>query len=111
MDDWQNQLNLANKELEQVDKQIASAQVKLDISNKELSNQDLQITNSQAISDFMHSKYTNQDLYDWMIGQISQTFFLAYQVALDMAKRAERCYRYELGSTTVPSSSSVTGTA
>jgi hypothetical protein len=41
MDDWQNQLNLANKELEQFDKQIASAQVKLDISNKELSNQDL----------------------------------------------------------------------
>ena len=96
-DDWQNQLNLANKELEQVDKQIASAQVKLDISNKELSNQDLQITNSQAISDFMHTKYTNQDLYDWMIGQTSQTFFQAYQVALDLAKRAEHCYRYEIG--------------
>lgn len=97
MDDWQNQLNLANKELEQLDKQIASAQVKLDISNKELSNQDLQITNSQAVNDFMHTKYTNQDLYDWMIGQISQTFFQSYQVALDLAKRAERCYRYEIG--------------
>ena len=69
----------------------------LDISTKELANQELQITNSQAINNFMHSKYTNQELYDWMIGQISQTYFQAYQVALDLAKRAERCYRYEIG--------------
>jgi len=97
MEDWQNQQNLANKELEQIDKQIASAQTKLDISNKELANHDLEIANSQAVNDFMHSKYTNQDLYVWMIGQISQTYFQAYQVALDLAKRAERCYRYEIG--------------
>jgi hypothetical protein len=97
MDDWQNQLNLANKELEQLDKQIASAQKKYDIAQNELANQDLQISNSQAVDQFMHSKYTNQDLYDWMIGQISQTYFQAYQLAFDLAKRAERCYRYEIG--------------
>jgi hypothetical protein len=96
-EDWQNQLNLANKELEQIDRNIASAQVKLDISTRELANHDLQIANAKAISNFMQSKYTNQDLYDWMIGQISQTYFQAYQVALDLAKRAERCYRYEIG--------------
>jgi hypothetical protein len=97
MDDWQNQLNLANKELEQLDKQIASAQKKLDIAGNELSNQDLQIGNAQAVDAFMHSKYTNQDLYDWMIGQISLTYFQAYQLAFDLAKRAERCFRYEIG--------------
>jgi septal ring factor EnvC (AmiA/AmiB activator) len=41
MNDWQNQLSLANKELQQLDKQIASANVKLDIATKELANQDL----------------------------------------------------------------------
>lgn len=97
MDDWQNQLNLANKELEQLDKQIASANVKLDIATKELANQDLQIANSQAVNDFMKSKYTNQELYNWMIGQISQTYFQSYQVAYDLAQRAERCFRFELG--------------
>ncbi len=86
-----------SEEFEQIDRNIASAQVKLDISTRELANHDLQIANAQAISDFMYSKYTNQDLYDWMIGQISQTYFQAYQVALDLAKRAERCYRYEIG--------------
>jgi hypothetical protein len=97
MDDWQNQLNLANKELEQIGKQIASAQAKLDMANMDLANQDLQIANAQAVSQFMLSKYTNQDLYQWMLGQISQTYFQSYQLAYDMAKRAERCYRFEIG--------------
>jgi hypothetical protein len=45
----------------------------------------------------MHSKYTNQELYDWMIGQISQVYFQSYQLAYDLAKRAEKCFQYELG--------------
>jgi GH18 family chitinase len=97
MDDWQNQLNLANKELEQISKQIASAQAKLDIANMDLANQDLQISNAQAVNQFMLSKYTNKDLYQWLIGQISQTYFQSYQLAFAMAKRAERCYRFEIG--------------
>jgi hypothetical protein len=97
MDDWKFQLGLANKELEQLDQQIASAQKKLDIANSDLANHDLQIANSKAVNEFMTSKYTNEDLYNWMIGQVSQTYFQAYQLAFDLAKRAERCYRYEIG--------------
>jgi hypothetical protein len=88
---------MANKELEQIEKQILSGQAKLDIASKELANQDLQIANSQALNQFMVSKYTNQDLYQWMIGQISQTYFQSYKLAYDLAKRAERCYRFEIG--------------
>jgi len=45
----------------------------------------------------MHSKYTNEDLYNWMITQISTTYFQSYQLVYDIAKRSERCFRYELG--------------
>lgn len=96
-DDWENNVHLANKELEQVDKQIASAQVKLAVAEKELDNHDLQISNSKAVDTFMHGKYTNQELYQWMVTQISQTYFQTYKLAYDIAKRAERCYRYEVG--------------
>lgn len=97
MDDWQHQLTLANKELEQMDRQIAGAQIRLDNAGRELDNHDLQIENSKAIDTFFHDKYTNQELYEWMITQISQTYFQSYQLAFDMAKRAERCFQYELG--------------
>jgi hypothetical protein len=45
----------------------------------------------------MRDKFTNRELYDWMVSQISATYFQSYQLAYDVAKRAERAYRYELG--------------
>jgi hypothetical protein len=96
-DEWQMQLGAADREMKQFEKQIASAEVRLAITQKELDNHDLQIANSRALDDFMRSKYTNQELYQWMIGQISRTYFQTYQLAYDTAKRAEQCFRYELG--------------
>ncbi len=96
-DDWRNQLNNANKELEQVDVQILGAQIRQEIANTDKENQQLQIDNAKESDDFMHSKYTNEDLYAWMIGKISTTYFQSYQLAYDAAKKAERCFRYELG--------------
>ena len=31
-----------------------------------------------------------------MIGQISTVYFQSYQLAYDLAKKAEQCYQYEL---------------
>ncbi|HEX5553392.1 MAG TPA: neuraminidase-like domain-containing protein, partial [Chitinophagaceae bacterium] len=96
-DEWKFQLTLANKELEQIDKQILAAQIRLDIANKDVKNQQLQIDNAKAADDFMHSKFTNEDLYNWMITQISTVYFQAYNLAYTTAKKAEQCFRYELG--------------
>jgi hypothetical protein len=98
-DEWQLQADLASKELKQVAQQIAAAQVRADIAQQELDNHDLQTANAQAVQDFLHDKYTNQDLYGWMISQTSATFFQCYKLAYDMARRAERAYRFERGVT------------
>jgi hypothetical protein len=45
----------------------------------------------------MRSKFTKKDLYDWMVGQISSVYFKSYQLAHDFAKKAEPCFRFELG--------------
>jgi Tc toxin complex TcA C-terminal TcB-binding domain/ABC toxin N-terminal region/Neuraminidase-like domain/Putative peptidoglycan binding domain/Salmonella virulence plasmid 28.1kDa A protein len=96
-DDWKLQERLANKELEQIERQIAAADIRKAIAEKELSNHDLQVQNTREVDEFMRSKFTNRELYDWMVGQISGIYFQSYQLAYDVAKRAERAYRYELG--------------
>ena len=96
-DDWKQQLALASKELDQIDKQILGAQIRLDISNTEVANQELQIENAKAVDDLMHSKFTNIDLFSWMITQISTVYFKSYNLAYATAKKAEQCFRYELG--------------
>jgi hypothetical protein len=96
-EDWKLQERLADKELAQIDKQIASAELRIAIAGKELNNHVLQIENAKSTDEFMRSKYTNQELYQWQVGQISGVYFQSYKLAYDLAKRAERCFRFELG--------------
>ncbi|MDO3641762.1 neuraminidase-like domain-containing protein [Mucilaginibacter sp. L3T2-6] len=95
--EWQFQLDLANKDLEQFDKQIANAQLRLEIAQTDADNQQLQVDQSKEAADFLASKYTNQELYNFMITQVSNTYFKSYQLAYKVAKQAEQCFRYELG--------------
>jgi hypothetical protein len=67
------------------------------MAEKELDNHVLQIENAKATDDFMRSKYTNEELYQWQVGQISGVYFQSYKLSYDLAKRAERCFRFELG--------------
>jgi Tc toxin complex TcA C-terminal TcB-binding domain/Neuraminidase-like domain len=96
-DDWKLQERLAKKELASIEKQISAAEIRKEIAETDLKNHELQIDNAKKTDDFMRSKFTNKELYDWMIGQISSVYFRAYQLAHDFAKKAERCYRFELG--------------
>jgi len=98
-DEWRLQANLAAKELEQIDKQIAAAEIRVAIAEKELENHYKQIENASAVEDFLRSKHTNQELYTWMLSQVSTIFFQSYKLAYDMAKQAERAFRFERGLT------------
>jgi hypothetical protein len=95
-EDWQLQERLADKEILQMDKQISAAELRITIAEKDLENHVIQIENAKATDEFMRSKYTNQELYQWQIGQISGVYFQSYRLAYDLAKRAERCFRFEL---------------
>ena len=96
-DDWKQQEKLANLELDQIDRQISAADFRRQIADQELINHDHQVENANEADTFMRDKYTNRELYNWMIGQISSLYFQGYQLAYDVAKRAERAYRFELG--------------
>lgn len=95
--DWEFQKDLANTELPQADKQIAAADIRHQIAQQEIDNHDKQIENQSKEDEYLRTKFTNQELYDWMVGQLSTVYFQSYQLAYDIAKRAERCFRYELG--------------
>jgi len=97
--EWKLQEELAARELKQVDQQIATAGIRVAIAERELMNHDLQVENAKEADEFMRSKFTNRELYDWMVSQISGVYFQSYQLAYDIAKRAERAYRFELGLT------------
>ena len=96
-DEWDFQRDMAVKEIQQLERSIAAATLRVELANKDLENHQLQTDNAKATDEFMRTKYTNQDLYQWQIGQISGVYFQSYQLAYDLATRAERCFRFELG--------------
>ena len=81
-EDYKLQERLAEKELDQLDRQLAAAELRIAIAEKELENHVLQIENAKATDDFMRSKYTNGALYQWRIGQISGVVFPELQAGL-----------------------------
>jgi Tc toxin complex TcA C-terminal TcB-binding domain/Neuraminidase-like domain/Salmonella virulence plasmid 28.1kDa A protein/Putative peptidoglycan binding domain len=96
-DDWGLQAQLATIELEQIDQQLAAAETRLAITQHELRSHERQIEDSRAVDEVMRGKFTNHDLHQWTVGQLSGLYFQAYQLAYDLAKRAERCLEHELG--------------
>ena len=96
-EEWDLQAELATIELKQIDQQLAAAQICRAMAEAELRNHDRQIDDARDTDDFLRSKFTSQDLYDWAIGKMSGLYFRSYQLAYDLAKRAEMCMQHELG--------------
>lgn len=98
--DWTLQANLAAKEIIQLDKQITSADIRIQMAEKELENHEKQIENAKEVELFLKDKFTNQELYQWMKEQLFAVYKESYNLAYDMAKKAEKAYKYEMGTET-----------
>lgn len=96
-DDWKFQEGQAKLEQKHVEQQMVAAEIRKSIVSKELENHHLQIEQSRGIEEFLRTRYTNEQLYNWLVGQISTLYFQSYKLAYDLAKKAERAMRYELG--------------
>jgi hypothetical protein len=96
-EDWELQIDLAEQEMKQIDKQILGALIRQEIAVKEQDNLDLQIENNKQADAYMRTKYTNQELYSWYTGQLASVYFQTYKMAYDLAKQAEKAFRFELG--------------
>jgi hypothetical protein len=96
-EDWDFQKDTSDRELKQLEHQIAGAEIRVALAEKELYNQERQIEQSKHLGDFMKTKYTNVELYGYLLTQTSQAFFQSYQLAHDLAKKAEKCFQFELG--------------
>jgi hypothetical protein len=98
-DDWKLQERLAQKEIVQLNQQIAIALIRLDLAEKELANHEQQIEHAAEVLEFLQDKFTNRDLYGWMVSQLSRTYNQVYKLAYEAARTAERTFEFELGTT------------
>jgi hypothetical protein len=97
LQDRVQQANVAGYEIKNIDKQILTQQIRISIAEQEITNQQKQIDNAQEMEEFLRNKYTNEERYAWIVSQIKTVYHQAYNLAYDLAKRAEKVFRFERG--------------
>ena len=96
-EEWKLQEKMAEKEIQNLDKQIVAMKIRIEMTEKEISNMERQIEQMDEVYEFMTDRFTNQELYSWMVTQLGQLHSSFFKLAVKLAKRAEMCYRFELG--------------
>jgi Tc toxin complex TcA C-terminal TcB-binding domain len=102
--DWAFQSNMAAGEIAQVFKQIRGAEIRIAVSELELKNHRQQMKHAQETESFLNGegadkngKKTNKSLYLWMKREVKGLYGQYFQLAFDIAKKAERAMQHELG--------------
>jgi hypothetical protein len=100
--EWTYQIQSATLEIAANTQQQTTVGLHNTMLADDLNAHNVQINAQQLQDDLLHSKFTNEDLYLWMIGQLSTVYRSAYNLALGMAMKAERCFRQEIGNSPSP---------
>jgi hypothetical protein len=104
--EWALQSNLAKGEINQILKQLRGAQIREAIAKKEYDNHQVQMANAQQVVDFLQgndigptfpAKETTIGFYAFMKRDVKALYARAFQLAFDVAKKAERALQNELG--------------
>ncbi|KAH6881021.1 hypothetical protein B0T10DRAFT_580728 [Thelonectria olida] len=95
-----HQMNLAGLEFEHTNKQIQVQETRIKMSNQDIANQQLLIENATEVNEFLKNKYTNDELYSYFESTLRTSMYQTYQLAYDLAKKAELAFRFERRPTT-----------
>jgi hypothetical protein len=96
-DEWVLQKLISESEVRQIDAQIRGAEWQKKAAQREIEILEKEIEQNESIKVFMKEKFTNRQLYQWMTGKLSGIFYQTYKLAHDMAKYAEKAFRFERG--------------
>jgi hypothetical protein len=98
-EDWNEKIAETNIDVTKTNLQLAGAELALQVAQQNQINHQTQMDQLQRQIDFLTAKFSNEELYDWMVGELSDTYFQSYQLAYKLCKQLERCYQFELGET------------
>jgi hypothetical protein len=94
-EEWKHQVELAGRELKQLDRQIAAAQFRQKIMNRAMQIHDKSIEQANEVYDYYAGKFSNFGLYTWLANTLQTLYRDAYNSALAMARLAEQAYCFE----------------
>lgn len=98
--EWAVQSNAAAAEVTHLHKQLRAAEIREHIAKREYENHLSQVAAAKDVKDFLENekrKTTTEKFYLWMKGEAQGLHARYFQLAYEVAKKAERAFQHELG--------------
>lgn len=96
---WTMQKTAKANQIKVVQKKKLVDQIKIDYINKQVENLEREIELKDEMYEHLSEKYTNKELYKWLKTEIGKIYKILFQLAVKVARKAEKCYHFEIGDT------------
>ncbi len=96
LEDWRFQEAQANQDVLRIKAELTVANAREEIARRDLKVHQRNLATNQQVRDFLQDKYTQAELHDWMTSGAATVHRAAFNLAVDLARKAQRAYRYEL---------------
>ncbi|WP_261561639.1 neuraminidase-like domain-containing protein [Frankia tisae] len=97
--DWRHQMDIYTIEIERLIREILGAERRSDAALRELTNHQRTIEQGKEVEDFLRDKFTNHALYLFHQRETAMLYRQVYELAVDLARQAERAFNLERGHT------------
>ena len=82
-----------------LEKKKIAAEIKIDYIKKQTENLEREIEHKDEIYNHLCEKYSNKELYGWLKKETGTIYKTLFQLAVKVARKAEKCYHFEIGDT------------
>jgi hypothetical protein len=97
--EWRHQIDICTLEIEKLIREILGAERRCDAALRELNNQQHMIEQGRELEDFLRGKFTDHALYLFHQRETAALHRQMYELAVDVARQAERAFNLERGHT------------
>jgi Tc toxin complex TcA C-terminal TcB-binding domain len=97
--EWNHQIEIYGIEVERLTREVLGAERLADSALRELNIQHRTIEQAHEIDDFLRGKFTSHALYLFLQRRMAALYREAYELALAVARQAERAFNLERGRT------------
>lgn len=92
---WEHQIELATKELDQIEKQKEIADIRITMAEKAIEIHEKNIEQVEEVYDFFGDKFSSLGMYSWLSTTLQTLYRDAFNASNAMAQLAEQAYRFE----------------
>lgn len=99
---WSHQVDLAEHELKQIEKQLTAARLRLSAATRAAELHERAITDHEEVMELFSEKFSSLGRLRLLSNSLQATYRQALHSAVSMARLAERAYRFERSDPTTP---------